>query len=591
VKSRIMLKTIKIVAMGVILTGLLGLSPALAIDEKGIDATWVVDTGGQMFENTRVNAVQPPVYSLYGPKLAPDGGIIYAVQTSPEHVAVRSIDPESGATRWQNDLLLPSGIQGYSDSKLATDTRMAVSQDGNTYIFSSGSSPYATTYTQLYAINWKTGDIVWKQRDGDVCSYALRSQEGVNRLCYLGGRFGPNPKTQLTAFDAAGSELGTTSLDGSVEASSFENIDVRRLSDNGVDYHGLHSFTRDEKNYYAALSIYSEYGELQSSVSLADLPTEGRLEYCVFRSGSVLFKKANEYVLYDEVGNLLWKRSMDSGFRMTTSPDQLYLMNATKLVRIDLVTGNDAQTMEINSGVAALYMGMKTTDSLNYMPEDCLFLVTFPKNSDQALQRLVQVLDPVTLKLVLRMPYTVNGESIRQLTSKITNEQGISLDTSRARDMWTAPSIVDLQRGYMYYSDIIGGGVYGNSSAGIIQTRANFMDLMNHPAEPALLRLYEKGIIAGDADGRMNPDAAINREQFAVMLARSRNYPTVTDKQSFSDIPTGRWSQPYIEGLVKMDKFLKERELGHFDPEKPLVYKDAAVWTAQMAALVKPPSF
>lgn len=79
-----------------------------------------------------------------------------------------------------------------------------------------------------------------------------------------------------------------------------------------------------------------------------------------------------------------------------------------------------------------------------------------------------------------------------------------------------------------------------------------FSDAKGHWAENAINALYEAGIIAGDASGKVNPDKNVTREQLTAMLIRALGIEEdESATHNFADVPAGHWAEKAIATAVK----------------------------------------
>lgn len=94
--------------------------------------------------------------------------------------------------------------------------------------------------------------------------------------------------------------------------------------------------------------------------------------------------------------------------------------------------------------------------------------------------------------------------------------------------------------------------------------------------------LMSMGLASGNEDGSYNPEESITREEFAKLLVGvlglEKEALLSKGEQKFSDVPTNRWSYPYVSIAVGMD-ITKGFEDGTFRPE-------AQVTKAQAAAML-----
>lgn len=81
-------------------------------------------------------------------------------------------------------------------------------------------------------------------------------------------------------------------------------------------------------------------------------------------------------------------------------------------------------------------------------------------------------------------------------------------------------------------------------------------DTAGHWAAPLIAALEAKGVVAGDLDGRFNPDAPLNRAQMAKLLVaglgNDAEAQLLTRYDSrFADIPAWHWAKGYVEALAE----------------------------------------
>lgn len=78
-------------------------------------------------------------------------------------------------------------------------------------------------------------------------------------------------------------------------------------------------------------------------------------------------------------------------------------------------------------------------------------------------------------------------------------------------------------------------------------------DIDGSYAKNAIQELVEKGIINGKGDGKFDPTGKIERQDFAIILAKALNLDTqsVPPTATFSDVPEPHYAFAYIEAAVK----------------------------------------
>ncbi|QOR66008.1 S-layer homology domain-containing protein [Cytobacillus suaedae] len=81
----------------------------------------------------------------------------------------------------------------------------------------------------------------------------------------------------------------------------------------------------------------------------------------------------------------------------------------------------------------------------------------------------------------------------------------------------------------------------------------SFTDIEGSYAKDAIQELVEKGILSGSENGQFDPTGKINRQDFAIILAKSIQLDTTTvpAQATFSDVPPNHYSYAYVEAAVK----------------------------------------
>lgn len=92
--------------------------------------------------------------------------------------------------------------------------------------------------------------------------------------------------------------------------------------------------------------------------------------------------------------------------------------------------------------------------------------------------------------------------------------------------------------------------------------------------------LKKAGIMTGDSQGRIQLDEPVSREQFAMVLYRLWRLQMAAGS-SYSDVPTARWSAPFIESVTKAG-LMKGVQNGKFAPNQKLTVEQLA------SAIVRP---
>ncbi|WP_214626341.1 DUF4838 domain-containing protein [Paenibacillus agaridevorans] len=106
-------------------------------------------------------------------------------------------------------------------------------------------------------------------------------------------------------------------------------------------------------------------------------------------------------------------------------------------------------------------------------------------------------------------------------------------------------------------------------------------DLTGHWAEDTMTKWANNGLLTGDGAGNYRPNDAISRAEFAALIHRVFNLPEqAADANPFADVKSGAWyagaiANVYAAGMIQgMGK-------GLFDPEAAITRQDAAVILAR----------
>jgi parallel beta-helix repeat protein len=86
----------------------------------------------------------------------------------------------------------------------------------------------------------------------------------------------------------------------------------------------------------------------------------------------------------------------------------------------------------------------------------------------------------------------------------------------------------------------------------------SFTDLESHWSKDFILPLAAQDLIRGYGDGSFQPDTAINRVQFAAIVARAFNPPAQRAAMTFSDLPDNFWGKGVIDQAYRggfLDRF------------------------------------
>ena len=105
-------------------------------------------------------------------------------------------------------------------------------------------------------------------------------------------------------------------------------------------------------------------------------------------------------------------------------------------------------------------------------------------------------------------------------------------------------------------------------------------------AKDAINYFGRAGIVKGDGKGNYQPGKNVSREEFAAMLANTFNAESSVKEQTFSDVPTSKWSYKYIESTKEyLTGYYPPQGKPFFDPSGNATREDVAVAVAKLMGL------
>ncbi|MGD1859292.1 MAG: S-layer homology domain-containing protein [Leptolyngbyaceae cyanobacterium] len=113
-------------------------------------------------------------------------------------------------------------------------------------------------------------------------------------------------------------------------------------------------------------------------------------------------------------------------------------------------------------------------------------------------------------------------------------------------------------------------------------TQPMFSDLEQHWAADFIQGLTTINLITGLKDGRFAPDAAINRAQFATLIAKAFSPQPVRPSAAFADVPSDFWAASTIQ-LAYRGNFMTGFPDQTFEPNHPLLR--VQVWVSLVNGL------
>lgn len=110
-----------------------------------------------------------------------------------------------------------------------------------------------------------------------------------------------------------------------------------------------------------------------------------------------------------------------------------------------------------------------------------------------------------------------------------------------------------------------------------------FADIAGHPNQSAVETMAARGIISGRNSGLFDPNTAVTRAEFAVMVVRALGLTPKAD-DAFDDVTADQWHAPFI-GTAHAYGIVAGKDNGLFAPNSTITRQEAAVMTARAARL------
>ncbi|SFM22333.1 hypothetical protein SAMN03159341_12132 [Paenibacillus sp. 1_12] len=532
----------------------------------GIDINWARDSGARVFKPPFGGG---PASDTSAPKLDSDGNVIYAARMPENEVTVRSVSPE-GKLNWRQDFNVSNGTLFFS-----------ISSDGNVYVYMRGSSTPDKRYFHLYAVDSHSGDVMWDRNFDSPCEASVRKEDGVNVYCHLYGAY-LNGTSSLISLSSNGDELGSLTVHGELEGPRFNSIINADLSALDVEIPAGWFVARDSDTIRA----YNEYGQLSYTIpveEVAQLNTNvWQIGYYVFDDGSILLRSNSTSRYYDKEGEFVWSRDFGRQLHFIYGWSRIYYYdNQSKtLYKINRTDGSDEVSYTADGNIKRVVYDVLHATGSNIINNDAVFVATETS--------LMIELDPDQLIPLLRFPYIFSSSSAVEAAIGLHSEHGIQPNVSRIYTN-VIPSIIDIKRKQIYYLAGFGDGQLEGTINGLFSSKLSLTDLVNHPVESDMLRLYSQGVLSIPNDGLVHPDTNITKEDFIVMLTRSLTGGIQIKGPTFKDIPEDRWSYPWIEKAVAY-RILDKGE-GQLNPDQLITSGECAVMAAKAAYLLKFPAF
>ena len=103
----------------------------------------------------------------------------------------------------------------------------------------------------------------------------------------------------------------------------------------------------------------------------------------------------------------------------------------------------------------------------------------------------------------------------------------------------------------------------------------NFIDLNNHWAKPYVVPLAEEGIIKGKTANKFDPDGQITRAEFLTLALKVANLPAELAYESWSDVTEDQWFAKVAHTAKKADIVAPEMVAdGKLNPDAPILRQE-----------------
>lgn len=117
-----------------------------------------------------------------------------------------------------------------------------------------------------------------------------------------------------------------------------------------------------------------------------------------------------------------------------------------------------------------------------------------------------------------------------------------------------------------------------------------FSDIENYWAKECIVKLAERSLVKGYADGKFRPESLLTRAEFAsLMVGAFGKSPEVQKAVTFKDVPKNHWAWQFIQTVSKKGFFSGYPD-GTFRPEQPILRVEAITVIASVINLQIPQS-
>lgn len=122
------------------------------------------------------------------------------------------------------------------------------------------------------------------------------------------------------------------------------------------------------------------------------------------------------------------------------------------------------------------------------------------------------------------------------------------------------------------------GGTTGSTLLGGGQSK-RFTDTVGHWAENDIKTLAEKGIVSGVTETTFEPERAVTRAEFAMLITKALNITTVTGSGDWKDVPADAWYASAVNAAANVGLIVGYD--GWFRPDELITREEIAVIIAK----------
>ena len=135
------------------------------------------------------------------------------------------------------------------------------------------------------------------------------------------------------------------------------------------------------------------------------------------------------------------------------------------------------------------------------------------------------------------------------------------------------PPITNNNAGNTSYTGKTGSTLLGGGQS------KRFTDTVGHWAENDIKTLADKGIVSGVTETTFEPERAVTRAEFAMLITKALNITTVTGSGGWKDIPTDAWYASAVNAAANVGLIVGYD--GWFRPDDLITREEIAVIIAK----------